>query len=93
MDDSGLNSGMPLVPPSGGSGEAWVSGLSPRDPDGVKAFFQASFRLPLVNPLTSLVLLERTGWRDLRGYWMNTLRGIQLLSLELGRTILSGEKS
>ena len=44
MDDSGLNSGMPSVPPTGGSGEAWTPGhLSPGDPDGVKAFLSSQF--------------------------------------------------
>ena len=44
MDDSGLNSGVPLVPPTGGSGEAWISRhLSPWDPDGFKAFLSSQF--------------------------------------------------
>ena len=43
MDDSGLNSGVPSAPPSGGSGEAWAPGLSPGDPDGVKAFLSSQF--------------------------------------------------
>ena len=44
MDDSGLNSGMPSVPPTGGSGEARTPGhLSPEDSDGVKAFLLSQF--------------------------------------------------
>ena len=44
MEDSGLNSGVPSVPPQGGSGEAWIPGhLSSGDPDGVKAFLLSQF--------------------------------------------------
>ena len=44
MDDSRLNSGVPSVPPPGGSGEAWIPGhLSPGDPDRVKAFLSSQF--------------------------------------------------
>ena len=44
IDYSGLNSGVPSVPPQGGSGEAWVPGhLSSGDPDGVKAFLSSQF--------------------------------------------------
>ena len=44
MDDSGLNSGMPSVPPTGGSGEARTPRpLSSRNLDGVKAFLSSQF--------------------------------------------------
>ena len=94
MENSGLDSDMPSDPPHGASREAWIPRLlSSVDSDKLRLFCRVSFRLPLVNPQTSPIQLERIDWIDLRGYWTNTPREILLLSLELGSPTLSSERN
>ena len=73
MENSRLDSDMPLDPPQGDPKEAWIPQLlSYMDSDEAKALFVESV---FVNPLTSPIPLERIGWIDLRGYWTNTPKG------------------